>query len=115
VSQLLALPALLGMSTSTRPPDDHGKTATTVPSHSVRFPIRAFRCSLENEAGCTPDFIASLKWLGEKGYAFEFSLDSYSHHHTIGPDLVEEVLQCIEGVREGQDEQKRTRFIIGEW
>jgi hypothetical protein len=117
VSQLLSLPSLLALSTSTLSlSSDSAAAAADQPP--VRPHVRAFRCSLQNKpkgAWLAPDFIASLKWLGERGFAFEFVLDSYSHSRRArGPDVVEEVLQCIEKVREGQDEQKRTRFIIGQ-
>lgn len=56
----------------------------------------------------TENFIAGLKWLGEQGIAFDMTLDA-----TQQEGVLEDAVDAIQKVREGQEEGKETRFILG--
>lgn len=58
-------------------------------------------------------FIAGLKWLGQQGIGFDFTVDTVQQE-----GVLEDVIDAIARVREGQshdDESKQTKFIIGEF
>lgn len=57
----------------------------------------------------TDKFVAGLRWLGEQGIAFDMTVDSVQQE-----GILEDVIDTVQRVREGQEKSKQTRFIIGE-
>lgn len=55
-----------------------------------------------------PAFVSSLKMLGEKNLLFEFCINTTEQGMTV----LDEVLECITQVRDGQAEGERTSFVI---
>lgn len=54
-------------------------------------------------------FVEGLQWLGEKGVGFDMTLDVVQ----LGAEVLEDAVDCIQQVREGQAVGKQTRFILG--
>ena len=74
--------------------------------------IKGSRFLLEGSALGTmtsPSFISGLKWLGRHGLLFEVTVNVQSQ----GVGTLEEVIDCISRVREGQAEEEQTTFILG--
>ncbi|KAK4705163.1 hypothetical protein P7C70_g1053, partial [Phenoliferia sp. Uapishka_3] len=107
ISRLEALPSLLALSHQAS--SLSGSTAGKTPSRL----IKGFRYLLQDSPPgffTKPDFIASLKWLGENDYEFDMTLDAGPDQQ--GPAVLEEAIECISKVHEGQSEGKETKFIL---
>ena len=78
-------------------------------------PVKSFRYLLQDSPPGffqRDSFIDGLKWLGENGYAFDMTLD-VTHEETGRTRVLEDAIDAIERVREGQEEGKQTVFILG--
>jgi hypothetical protein len=126
------------------PTEDPGQTSTTgldsengppKPKTPVSPYISAFRYNLEDRPVGTclkDDFVQGIRRLGERGYAIELTVGSRRIQEEQGfgcimqprpprygcPKIslvVEEVIECIEKVRNGftREGKTRTKFIIG--
>ncbi|GAA5840204.1 hypothetical protein JCM9279_002309 [Rhodotorula babjevae] len=77
-------------------------------------PVKSFRYLLQDSPPGffqRDSFIDGLKWLGENGYAFDMTLD-VTHEETGRTRVLEDAIDAIERVRDGQDEGKQTVFIL---
>ncbi|GAA5901145.1 hypothetical protein JCM6882_006129 [Rhodosporidiobolus microsporus] len=96
-TRLFALPSLIGLT-----------------SHLGYPPIRSVRYLLQDSPRgffLKPGFIDGLKELGRRGFAFDLCLDS-RNQDTGGVAALEEAMEMIEKVREGQKEGEQTVFIL---
>ncbi|GAA6051717.1 hypothetical protein JCM3770_002698 [Rhodotorula araucariae] len=77
-------------------------------------PVKAFRYLLQDSP---PGFfqrdlfLDGLRWLGENSYAFDLTLD-VTHEETGRTKILEDAIDAIERVREGQESGKQTVFIL---
>lgn len=105
IARLDALPSLLSLSLA----------SSSLANGASSRPIKSFRYLLQDSPegfSTSDDFIDGLKYLGANGYAFDMTLDAGPKQR--GPDVLEEAITCISKVREGQNESKETKFILGE-
>lgn len=105
IARLDALPSLLSLSLA----------SSSLANGASSRPIKSFRYLLQDSPegfSTSDDFIDGLKYLGANGYAFDMTLDAGPKQR--GPDVLEEAIACISKVREGQNESKETKFILGE-
>lgn len=74
--------------------------------------VKGFRYLLQDKdtgAGVTPEFIESMKLLGEKGFAFDAGVDQ----HRRGRAQLEELVAMIDHAYDNvDDENKKLKFII---
>lgn len=78
-------------------------------------PVKSFRYLLQDSPPGffqRDAFVDGLKWLGEQGYAFDMTLD-VTHQETGRSKVLEDAIDAIERVREGQEPGKQTVFILG--
>ncbi|EFP90842.2 hypothetical protein PGT21_037144 [Puccinia graminis f. sp. tritici] len=57
-----------------------------------------------------PEFIESLKLLGERGLSVELMVDG--NHERSARAILDEVLECVSAVRRGQDSKSETKFVL---
>jgi len=57
-----------------------------------------------------PNFIDSLKLLGERGLSLEFMVDG--NHERSARVILDEVLECVSAVRQGQASDCETKFVL---
>lgn len=79
-------------------------------------PIKSFRYLIQDSPKgffSTDEFIDGLAFLGNKGYAFDMTLD-VTHQETGGPLILDDAIDTISKVRELQkDGGNETKFILG--
>ncbi|GJN90504.1 hypothetical protein Rhopal_003515-T1 [Rhodotorula paludigena] len=96
-SRLLALPSLVALTERLGYP-----------------PIKSFRYLLQDSPPGffqTDAFIDGLKWLGENGYAFDITVD-VTDEQTGRVKVLDDAIDAIERVREGQQADSKTTFIF---
>ena len=78
-------------------------------------PIKSFRYLLQDSPTGffrTDRFIEGFRYLGERGYAFDLTLD-VTHEHTGRTKILDDAVDAIERVHRDQAPEKQTRFIFG--
>ncbi|GAA5884723.1 hypothetical protein JCM3774_005903 [Rhodotorula dairenensis] len=77
-------------------------------------PIKSFRYLLQDSPPGffgTEQFIEGFRYLGERGYAFDMTLD-VTHEQTGRTKILEDAIDVIERVHRGQASEQQTRFIF---
>lgn len=77
-------------------------------------PIKSFRYLLQDSPTGffrTDRFIEGFRYLGERGYAFDLTLD-VTHEHTGRTKILDDAVDAIERVHRDQAPEKQTRFIF---
>jgi hypothetical protein len=78
-------------------------------------PIKSFRYLLQDSPTGffrTDRFIEGFRYLGERGYAFDLTLD-VTHEHTGRTKILDDAVEAIGRVHRDQAPEKQTRFIFG--
>lgn len=69
------------------------------------------RKSASRNASLTdPEFVKSLQLLGKMGLSIEFMVDG--NHERSAREVLDEVLECVSAVRQGQDPKHQTKFVL---
>ncbi|KAM0755744.1 amidohydrolase 2 [Meredithblackwellia eburnea MCA 4105] len=109
VARINTLPSLLSFSLA----DTSLQEAHQLTTGARANKVRGFRYLLQDSpAGFAlqDEFIEGLKWLGEHGYTFDMTLDAGPNQ--LGPSVLEEAIEVISKVQQGQEEGKETKFIL---
>jgi L-rhamnono-1,4-lactonase len=92
----------------------HSQLLSLIPSSAHNL-IKGFRYLLQdfpsgpNFPMAQDKFIDSLKWMGENDLSFDCTIDTTVH----GNKVLENVVDCITKVHQGQQADKLTKFILG--
>ncbi|OAV90476.1 hypothetical protein PTTG_08752 [Puccinia triticina 1-1 BBBD Race 1] len=68
------------------------------------------KSTTRNASLVDPQFVESLKLLGERGLTVELMVDG--NHERSARAILDEVLECVSAVRQGQDSKSETKFVL---
>ncbi|GAA5939035.1 amidohydrolase family protein [Sporobolomyces koalae] len=84
-------------------------------THKLGYnPIKSFRYLLQDSRRgffLEREFVRGLAYLGDRGYAFDMTLDS-THEDTRGPLVLDDAIEAVSQARALQETQTRSRFIL---